>query len=133
MLSITNISLALLEPHVAATNKHLPANAQIAVSLFNGPRSFVVTGPPRSLCGLVTNLRKVRASSGLDQSKVPFSQRKPAFGMRFLVVNAPYHSAYLKGATEKLCEEDLEGEELWTTQELGIPVFNTEDGTHIVT
>jgi len=133
MLSITNLSLALLEPHVAATNKHLPVNAQIAVSLFNGPRSFVVTGPPRSLCGLVTNLRKVRASPGVDQSKVPYSQRKPAFGMRFLVVNAPYHSAYLKGAAEKLCKEDLEGEELWTTEELGIPVFNTEDGTRLFT
>lgn len=131
MLSITNLPLALLEPHVEATNKHLPANAQIAVSLFNGPRSFVVTGPPRSLCGLVTNLRKVRASPGLDQSKVPFSQRKPAFGVRFLVVNAPYHSAYLSGAAEKLCEEDLKGEELWTTEELGIPVFNTEDGVYI--
>lgn len=132
MLSITNLPLASLEPHVAATNKHLSANAQIAVSLFNGPRSFVVTGPPRSLCGLVTNLRKVRASPGLDQSKVPFSQRKPSFGVRFLVVNAPYHSAYLEGAAEKLCDEDLEGEELWTTAELGIPVFNTEDGTHLV-
>ncbi|KAG1876145.1 hypothetical protein C8R48DRAFT_768989 [Suillus tomentosus] len=33
------------------------------------------------------------------------------------------------GATEKLCDEDLEGEELWTKEELGIPVFNTEDGS----
>lgn len=133
MLSVTNLSLDVLQPHLDATNDHLPTNAQIAVSLFNGPRNFVVTGPSRSLCGLVTNLRKVRASSGLDQSKVPFSQRKPAFGVRFLVVNAPYHSAHLKGAAEKLCDEDLEGEELWTKEELGIPVFNTEDGAHIVT
>ncbi|KAG2076495.1 hypothetical protein BDR04DRAFT_694370 [Suillus decipiens] len=133
MLSITNLSLAALQPHVDATNNHLPTNAQIAVSLFNGPRNFVVTGPPRSLCGLVTNLRKVRASSGLDQSKVPFSQRKPAFGVRFLVVNAPYHSTHLKGAAEKLCDEDLEGEELWTKEELGIPVFNTEDGSDMRT
>ncbi|KAG2057424.1 hypothetical protein BDR06DRAFT_1005063 [Suillus hirtellus] len=33
------------------------------------------------------------------------------------------------GTTEKLCDEDLEGEELWTKEELGILVFNTEDGS----
>jgi fatty acid synthase subunit alpha len=46
--------------------------------------------------------------------------------VRFLVVNTPYHSAYLASATEKRCEEDLEGEELWTANELAIPVCNTD-------
>ncbi|KAI6129042.1 hypothetical protein EDD16DRAFT_1516096, partial [Pisolithus croceorrhizus] len=129
MLSINGLDLSALKIHINATNKHLPSNSQVSVSLYNGPRNFVVTGPPRSLYGLVTNLRKVRASSGLDQSKVPYSQRKPAFGVRFLVVNAPYHSSYMSEATDKLCNEDLEGEELWAHDELAIPVFNTEDGS----
>jgi fatty acid synthase subunit beta len=73
-------------------------------------------------------LRKVRAPSGLDQSKTPFSQRKPVFSVRFLVVGVPYHSAYLSGAAEKLIAEDLGGQELWKAEELKIPVFNTEDG-----
>lgn len=131
MLSINGLELSALRPHIEATNKHLPPNSQLAVSLYNGPRNFVVTGPPRALYGLVTNLRKVRAPSGQDQSKVPYSQRKPAFGIRFLVVNAPYHSSYLACATDKLCNEDLNGEELWSPKELGIPVFNTEDGQYI--
>jgi fatty acid synthase subunit alpha, fungi type len=130
MLSINGLLLSALRPHIEATNKHLPPNSQLAISLYNGPRNFVVTGPPRALYGLVTNLRKVRALSRQDQNKIPYSQRKPTFssGVRFLVVNAPYHSSYLESATDKLCNGDLDGEELWTPDELGIPVFNTEDG-----
>jgi len=67
-------------------------------------------------------------SFGLDQSKIPVSQRKIVFSMRFLVVNVPYHSECLKGATDKVFEKDLEGEELWTKEQLKIPVFHTGDG-----
>ncbi len=76
-------------------------------SLFTTARAFVVTGLPKSLFGLVTSLRKVKASSGLDQSKFPFSQRKPVFYTRFLV-EASFHSDYVAGATEKVVEDDLE-------------------------
>ena len=131
MLSVNGLQLSELERHIDATNKHLPEHSQLSVSLYNGPRNFVMTGPPRSLYGLVTNLRKIRAPSGLDQSKVPYSQRKLAFGVRFLMVNAPYHSIYMAGATEKLINQDLKGEELWTADELAISVFNTEDGKNI--
>lgn len=127
MLSITGLSLKELEPHIKKTNSHLPDNSKLHVSLHNGPRAFVVTGPARSLYGLVTSLRKVRAPNGLDQSKIPFSQRKPVFSVRFLVVGVPYHSEYLNGTTDILIEDDL-GEELWKAQDLKIPVYNTEDG-----
>ena len=129
MLSIAGLSLKELEPHIKQTNSHLPENARLEVSLHNGPRTFVVNGPARSLYGLVTSLRKVRAPSGMDQNKIPFSQRKPVFSVRFLVVGVPYHSGYLSGATEKLMV-DL-GEELWQAEDLKIPVFHTEDGNVI--
>jgi fatty acid synthase subunit beta len=131
MLSVTGLSLKELESHVVGTNEHLPRTSRLQVSLHNGPKAFVVTGPPKSLYGLVTSLRKVKASSGLDQSKVPFSQRKPVFSTRFLVVGVPYHSDYIAGATEKVVEEDLDGDELWDAEELEIPVYNTEDGNFL--
>jgi fatty acid synthase subunit alpha len=53
------------------------------------------------------------------------------FSVRFLAVNAPYHSGYLASATDKLCTEDLGGFELWITSELGIPVYNSEAGMKI--
>ena len=127
MLSITGLSLKDLEGHIAKTNKHLPDNSKIGVSLNNGPKAFVVTGPPRALYGLVTSLRKIRAPSGLDQSKTPFSQRKPVFSVRFLVVGVPYHSKYLENVADEVME-DLESKELWTKEDLAIPVYHTENG-----
>jgi fatty acid synthase subunit alpha, fungi type len=125
MLAVTGLALKNLEPRIK-TNAHLLANSQLHVFLHNGPRAFVLTGPARPLYGLVTNLRK--APSGLDQSKTLFSQRKFVFSVRFLVVNAPFHSEYLASAADKFCTEDLGGKGLWITKELGIPVYNTEDG-----
>ena len=127
MLSITGLSLKDVEGHIAKTNKHLPDNSKIGISLYNGPKAFVVTGPSRALYGLVTHLRKVRAPSGLDQSKIPFSQRKPVFSVRFLVIGVPYHSKYLEGVTDEVMD-DLENQELWTKEDLGIPVYHTENG-----
>lgn len=129
MLAVGGLLLKDLEPYVAKTNKHLPFNSQLHISLHNGDKTFVVTGPPRALYGLVTALRKVKAPSGVDQSKTPFSQRKPVFTVRFLTVGVPYHSEYLKEAVDKLCTEDLKEEELWSAKDLKIPVFHTEDGT----
>ena len=127
MLSVAGLTFKELQPHVSKTNRHLPANSQLNVSLHNGPKTFVMTGPPKALFGLVTSLRKIRAQSGLDQSKTPFSQRKPVFSTRFLLVGVPYHSEYLDGVTDTV-EEDLEDEELWDAKDLKIPVYNTEDG-----
>jgi fatty acid synthase subunit alpha len=130
MLSVAGLTLKEFQPHVSKTNQHLPANSQLHVSLHNGPKTFVVTGPPKALFGLVTSLRKVKAQSGLDQSKTLFSQRNPVFSVRFLLVGVPYHSTYLDGVTDTV-EEDLEDGELWEAKDLKIPVYNTEDGISV--
>jgi fatty acid synthase subunit alpha, fungi type len=116
-----------MTPHIKKTNIHLPTNSQLHVSLYNGPQVFVLAGPTHALYGLVTNLRRVKV---LDQSKMPFLQRKLVFSVRFLDISVPYHLDYLVSVTEKLCD-DLGAEELWTPSELGIPVYNTEDGKYI--
>ena len=128
MLAVTGLPLPNLQKFINKTNAHLPNNSKLYVSLHNGPRAFVITGPARALYGLVTSLRKIRAPLGLDQSKVPFSQRKAVFSIRFLVVGVPYHSEYLKDAAAKVVEIDLKGEELWTPDQLAVAVYHTEDG-----
>lgn len=128
MLTVVGLNLKDLERHVAATNKYLPDNSKLCISLHNSIKAFVITGPSRALYGLVTALRKIRAPSGLDQSKVPFSKRKPAFHVRFLAVGVPFHSPYLTDAVDVLLNDDLKGEELWETDELQIPVHHTADG-----
>jgi len=128
MLAVVGLNLKDLERHVAATNKYLPENSKLCISLHNSIKAFVITGPSRALHGLVTALRKVRAPSGLDQSKVPFSKRKPVFHVRFLLVGVPFHSPYLTDAIDVLLNDDLKGEELWEADELQIPVYHTADG-----
>jgi fatty acid synthase subunit alpha len=128
MLGVTGLALEVLEKHIAGMNEHLASNSKMNISPFNGPRAFVVIGPARSLYGLVTSLRKICAPTGLDQSKIPFSQRKAVFSVRFLMVGVPYHSTYLEGVTEKVTKIDLEGQELWTPEDLKIPVYHIEDG-----
>jgi fatty acid synthase subunit alpha, fungi type len=75
MLSVAGLNFKELQPHVSKTNQHLSANSQLHVSLYNGLKTFIVSGPPNALFGLVMSLKKIRAQSGLDQSKTPFSQR----------------------------------------------------------
>ena len=48
MLSVAGLTLKELRPHVSKTNQHLPANSQLHVSLHNGPKAFVITGPPKA-------------------------------------------------------------------------------------
>ena len=132
MLAVSGLARSTLDSHIAKTNEHLPENAKLYIGLHNGAKNAVVVGPARSLYGLVTALRKIRAPAGADQSKIPYSQRKNVFAMRFLLVNVPYHSDYLQGATDKVFDIDLEGKELWTPDELAVPVFHTENGALLV-
>jgi fatty acid synthase subunit alpha, fungi type len=108
--------------------EYLPEYSQLSVSLHNRPRTFIVTGRPRAVYVLVTNLRKIHAPNGADQSKVEFSKRKPVFSARFLVVGVSCHSQHLRDAMDKIVNDVLHGEELWTPEGLHIPVYHTEDG-----
>lgn len=125
MLSVSGLGLKALEAQIKKVNSFLPANSQVGVSLYNASTMNVVTGPARSLYGLATSLRKIMAPAGLDQGRTPYSKRKAVFTMRFLPVNVPYHSPYLKGAAEKL-QEDIG--DIWSASDLSLPIYNTENG-----
>jgi len=129
MLSIRDLSQAEVQKHIDATNQYLPADRHIAISLINSPRNLVVTGPPISLYGLNLQLRKVKAPTGLDQTRIPHTQRKVRFVNRFLPITAPFHSKYLAEATA-LIDEDLKHVYLGA-ESLGLPVFDTNTGRDI--
>ncbi|SEI30838.1 YALIA101S01e08768g1_1 [Yarrowia lipolytica] len=129
MLSIRDLSLNQVQEFVDATNLHLPEDKQIVVSLINGPRNVVVTGPPQSLYGLCLVLRKQKAETGLDQSRVPHSQRKLKFTHRFLPITSPFHSYLLEKSTD-LIINDLESSGVeFVSSELKVPVYDTFDGS----
>ncbi|KAI1394207.1 beta subunit of fatty acid synthase [Hypoxylon trugodes] len=129
MLSIRDLPQSEVQKHINATNQYLPEDRHIAISLVNSPRNMVVTGPPISLYGLNLQLRKVKAPTGLDQTRIPHTQRKVRFVNRFLPITAPFHSKYLADAT-KLIDEDLKDIEI-DSASLGIAVFNTCTGADL--
>lgn len=126
MLSIRDLSRKAVQEHIDTTNHHLPEDRHIGISLVNSARNFVVTGPPISLYGLNLRLRKVKAPTGLDQTRVPFTQRKVRFVNRFLPITAPFHSPYLTEAFKHL-QEDVKDIKI-TGKSLGIAVYHTNTG-----
>jgi fatty acid synthase subunit beta len=131
MLSIRDLSQQEVQKHIDATNQYLPASRHISISLVNSPRNLVVTGPPTSLYGLNTRLRKVKAPTGLDQTRVPYTERKIRFVNRFLPITAPFHSQYLKEATAMI-DEDLKDINI-DSSSLAIAVFDTNTGKDLRT
>lgn len=126
MLSVRDLPIEQIQSHIKATNEHLPKDRHIEISLINSNRNFVVTGPPISLYGLNLRLRKVKAPTGLDQTRVPFTERKIRFVNRFLPITAPFHSPYLTEAYA-LIEKDTQHIKI-SSSDLGIAVYNTHTG-----
>ncbi|KAK3307455.1 acyl transferase domain-containing protein [Chaetomium strumarium] len=129
MLSIRDLPQAEVQKHIDQTNQYLPEDQHISISLINSPRNLVVAGPPTSLCGLNAQLRKVKAPTGLDQTRIPFTERKIRFVNRFLPITAPFHSKYLAKATS-LIAEDLKDVQI-DVGRLGIPVYDTNTGEDV--
>ncbi|KAJ2162492.1 fatty acid synthase alpha subunit Lsd1 [Coemansia sp. RSA 552] len=131
MLSISRLRQSDVERHIEATNRHLPADRQISLSLINGPRSFVVTGPAQSLYGLNLSLRKLKAPSGLDQNRVPYSQRKLQFATRFLPITSPFHSEFLAAAPEQAMQDIEANNWVLNASDVKIPVHAGDDGSNL--
>ncbi|WBW74907.1 fatty acid synthase beta subunit Fas1 [Schizosaccharomyces osmophilus] len=122
MLAVRDLPLEILNKHIEITNTHLPEDRRVYLSLVNGPKSFVVSGPARSLYGLNLTLRKEKAD-GQNQARIPHSKRKLRFVNRFLSISVPFHNAYL-APTRSLLEKDLKGMEF---SPLRFPVYSTDD------
>lgn len=130
MLLVRDLSIDEVQRFIGQTNAHLPREKHIAISLVNGARNLVVSGPPESLYGLNLTLRNNKAPSGLDQARVPFLDRKLKFANRFLPIFAPFHSHLLEDATADILA-DIETEHLaFARADIAIPVFDTYNGAN---
>lgn len=129
MLSIRDLSVNVVNKYVEKTNSHLPDDRRVAICLVNGPRGVVVVGPPGSLHGLNLSLRKLKAPQGLEQGRVPHSERKLRFTNRFLPISCPFHSKYLLPVADTIIA-DLE-DIIVTSEELAFPVYATDTGKNL--
>ncbi|OMH81189.1 Fatty acid synthase subunit beta, partial [Zancudomyces culisetae] len=128
MLLVSNLNRKEVEKHISATNKYLPEGQKVSLSLINGPRAFVVSGPPKSLYGMNLMLRKIKEPEGLDQNRIPYSQRKLKFSSRFLPITLPFHSDYLQNVAELVRSDIAELGYKLSAGEMKTPVFSTFDG-----
>lgn len=126
MLSVRNLSRDVLQQQIDLANKHLPKQKQMYVGLVNSSRSFVISGPPLSLCGLNSHLRNIKVPNNVDQTRIPFSERKLSFTHVFLPISVPFHSPYLEKACSRVLE-DL-GQQRILSESLQVPLFSTNHG-----
>ena len=126
MLSVRGLPRETLIDHINATNNHLPEDKYISICLTNGRRNLVAGGPPTSLCALNSRLRKLKPRKGVDQTRVPFTQRRTPFTNVFLPISVPFHSPYLLSAHDQIIQ-DLHHVSISNT-DLAISVFATDDG-----
>jgi fatty acid synthase subunit beta, fungi type len=100
MLSVRGLGHLQLETIVAEFNSDMPDTNRLYIALTNARDNFVVAGPASSLVYLATHLRALKADAGLDQSRIPFSARKPAIHQQFLPISTPFHTPYLSDAAD---------------------------------
>ncbi|KAI1307782.1 sterigmatocystin biosynthesis fatty acid synthase subunit beta [Xylaria venustula] len=132
MLLVRGIRRRRLEEFIASNNKHLRKHEQLYLSLINSSKDHVVAGPPKSLQGLISSLRQISAVDGADQSRIPYSKRKPVILFQYLPISAPFHSPYLQAATERIKNQMAKSwPETTTISSLRIPVFHTKDGADL--
>lgn len=129
MLIVRGLDKKQLEHSIEACNKYMDRKGKIYLAITNGSENFTVAGPANSLRGLALHLRRQKADEGLDQSRVPFSQRKPVIRFNFLPISAPFHTNYLENANQ-IIKGYFTGR-CRLTSELAIPVFHTRDGSDI--
>ncbi|KAF9167813.1 3-oxoacyl-[acyl-carrier-protein] synthase [Actinomortierella ambigua] len=131
MLVVNSLRASEVQKYVEATNLHLPEDRKIKIALINGPRSIICTGPPQSLYGLNLAFRKLKAPTGLEQGRVPFSERKVRFSSRFLPITAPFHSSYLDGVSALVADDVNRYDLAFDHTKMTMPVFSTESGKDI--
>lgn len=130
MCAISSLPVDQIQKYIDATNKHLPKDRQVQISLINGPRNVVVSGHPQSLYGLNVLLRKLKNDGG-NESRVPHSQRKVKFSSRFLPVSVPFHSPHLVKAVDLIKEDILRDGLEFKKEDISFPVYATDNGSNL--
>lgn len=102
MLGVRGLDRPTLQSFIDETNHHVPQTQHIHMALVNSRDNMVVSGPHKTLRNLNLRLRKIKADDKLDQSHIPYKQRKIVLLNRFLPISAPFHSPHLNEAVTRV-------------------------------
>ncbi|KAJ2806670.1 fatty acid synthase alpha subunit Lsd1 [Coemansia guatemalensis] len=133
MARVLNLTRSQLESAIARYNqqhRHLESS-KIYLSLTNSARMHVVSGNTASLSSFVQLLKQEFDTNGADQTRIPFSKRKPGVSIKYLSINGPYHCELLAHALEGACAYATKKEWFMDGNSLRRPVKTYEDGRDI--
>ena len=126
MLSTRGLDPKTMQKVLDEINHHVSKDEHLHISLVNTRDNLVIAGSPNSLHSLSVRLRGIKATDGLDQSKVIFNQRKPIIQHQFLPMSSPFHCPDSENSTPFILQK-LRGLSL-CGDDFGIGVYHTCTG-----
>ncbi|CAI5733880.1 unnamed protein product [Peronospora farinosa] len=97
----------------------------LQLSLIHAPDMMNVTGFPATLTLLKQSLEDQFAKPDANQTRIPFSQRKPTGSLSFLPLSAPFHTSLLTAAKPKLVQDVQRVKCAIKGRQLQVPVYAT--------
>ncbi|PIA12744.1 hypothetical protein COEREDRAFT_67958 [Coemansia reversa NRRL 1564] len=132
MVYVCDITRTALEMLLCEFNNgQLPEDEHVHLAVVNSYNQFVVAGTVKSAVRLMELLRSRSAKPDEDQSKVPFSKRKPVITTSYLNITVPYHCSLLEEVIPLAYK--IAQEKQWTLEasDMRLPVCAGNDGRDI--
>ncbi|KAK9426783.1 putative Fatty acid synthase beta subunit hexB [Seiridium unicorne] len=130
MLSISGLNHGQILNLVERVNhSRAVEDDEVQLALINSRDKFVLAGTPQALRAVCIQLRGIKASEGLDQTRIVAHKRKQNVEVQFLPISAPYHSRHLGDVQAKVLEH-LHGCVI-ARDDLEIPVYHTSTGKNL--
>ncbi|KAJ2335744.1 fatty acid synthase alpha subunit Lsd1, partial [Coemansia sp. RSA 2681] len=102
MVSVQGITRSVLEQHIAKFNSRQPSPAEHAfLAVVNTADRFIVASEVTSAAKFVAFLHNESADPDTDQSRIPFSKRKPVIAVQFTTITVPYHCPLLETSADE--------------------------------
>jgi fatty acid synthase subunit beta len=124
MLAVRGLSKEHVVKAIEVAKRRTKQN-DLQLSLVNGSEMFSVTGLPSTLLLLKQALGALLAKADDNQTRVPFSQRKPTGALSFVNVSCPFHSVLLAPAKDKILADIERANVKLTGAQLQVPVYST--------
>ncbi|PIA16014.1 hypothetical protein COEREDRAFT_97668 [Coemansia reversa NRRL 1564] len=123
--------MALDELLYEFNDDQLPEDEHVHIAVVNSYDQFVVAGTVKSAVRLVEVLRSRSAQPEEDQSKVPFSKRKPIITASYVDITVPYHCSLLANAVFMVYDIAQEKQWVLAASDMRLPVCASNDGHDI--
>lgn len=129
LLSVRGLSKDILNSLILEANDRIPDNHHIYLALTNGQDNHVVASSQKSLSYFEKTLQNRFGNPDADQTRIPFSQRKPSVQTQFLPVTAPFHTPHLRVAAQSV-KRRFE-DRTFSSSGLRVPVLHTNTGGNL--